>query len=591
MIRINQESTNPVGLPLFMTRHYNSFCDEVNKVKSTVKKVSFGKFEVYTEDKSEPILVSFGNQRTFPSCTCDEWNNNALPCQHMFQVFKEFDLSFNDLSPLYRSNPCFKIDDSCINVFGYTIEIRDKATQCDIPSTSTQSIEDDTKTTRPSIKRKSDHKEKSASKKTKKSNRKKSTSSNSSKSDQRKKLTNQNANENDQTNEMPSEGLLKLFNPCNSIQDGNTTHTNPSNKQTNSSACQITQSDIESLIHDPAQLNPNETDIHQIHHQPKVKVPHKLINQAIQFSNQLQISRQKLSNQSESQNELNNRIPCVSQLPQPITSYFIQSIETFQNFDESAHVNQSRSAPPIVKQSSHPSPKLVQQEQPKETDVLILSTHQNVPNQYSTSSLTSSSTIDSQSNCLPTISDNNKMSSTHFLKEAPVVSLVQQPIANSIKQHQNTPKKERKRKQTPSRISRKRKSEVKQQQESVKIDKKEKNEKAQVKKPQLTFRPNISKISMKSYPAFVGQPSIHLSLTQLLKRNEESLSQPEIKIEPEDFLDVDIDIDSVLNTETEELADESNTNNPVEESLDKISKLKEQLDASLRSELNLINDV
>jgi len=158
-----------------MMSHVNGIINSVNKLKATVKKLSFGKFEVHTVDSPKQSLVLFGNQKTFPSCTCDEWNNNALPCQHIIHVFKECDLSFCNLSLLYRLNPCFKMDDSCINVFGSSIEKKDVVTQSDInPLIKTRTVAVNTKMIYPLIatKRKSDSQEKSSNNKMKKSSSK-----------------------------------------------------------------------------------------------------------------------------------------------------------------------------------------------------------------------------------------------------------------------------------------------------------------------------------------------------------------------------------------------------------------------------------
>jgi len=130
------------------------------------------------------------------------------------------------------------------------------------------------------------------------------------------------------------------------------------------------------------------------------------------------------------------------------------------------------------------------------------------------------------------------------------------------------PKRKDKRKQTHS-ISKKQKSCEFKRPEKVKI------------LPRKHLRPKISEISTEyQYPAFVGQKS---NLNQLPTSKDRESMQTEIKIEPDDFPNIDIDIESVLNSE-ENVNMMINKHDPVEESLEKISKLKEQLNASLRNE-------
>ena len=105
-----QRFSDQYYLPLFITLKCRSVISKLTGGESVVKRVSFGNYEVYIGNSTIPSVVSLGDKKTFPACSCDEWNNNALPCLHMFQVFKEFGLSFNDLSHLYRSNSCFKVD-------------------------------------------------------------------------------------------------------------------------------------------------------------------------------------------------------------------------------------------------------------------------------------------------------------------------------------------------------------------------------------------------------------------------------------------------------------------------------------------------
>ena len=113
-------------LPLFITLNCRSVISKLTGGESVVKRVSFGNYEVYNDNSTIPSVVSLGDKKTFPACTCDEWNNNALPCLHMFQVFKKCGLSFNDLSSLYRSSPCFKADNSLMKL-SHTLQMGQKS--------------------------------------------------------------------------------------------------------------------------------------------------------------------------------------------------------------------------------------------------------------------------------------------------------------------------------------------------------------------------------------------------------------------------------------------------------------------------------
>ena len=95
---VSKELSNHFELPLFMVPNYQVICEKLKKLKTAVRKVSFEKFEV--KNGSKNVTVFLGNQKTFPSCTCDEWNKKALPCHHMFQVFKECGLSFKSFVPI-----------------------------------------------------------------------------------------------------------------------------------------------------------------------------------------------------------------------------------------------------------------------------------------------------------------------------------------------------------------------------------------------------------------------------------------------------------------------------------------------------------
>lgn len=56
--------------------------------------------------------VSFGNENSMPSCECDNWQLNLLPCKHMFAVMLHSpQYSWHNLPAMYRESPFFCLDD------------------------------------------------------------------------------------------------------------------------------------------------------------------------------------------------------------------------------------------------------------------------------------------------------------------------------------------------------------------------------------------------------------------------------------------------------------------------------------------------
>ena len=85
-------------MPIFMMSRCASIMDNIKTPKSN----------------NTGHTVTLGNQRTFPSCNCENWKFNRMPCSHFLRIFKETEIRYDSLSPLYRANPCFQIDLSCV---------------------------------------------------------------------------------------------------------------------------------------------------------------------------------------------------------------------------------------------------------------------------------------------------------------------------------------------------------------------------------------------------------------------------------------------------------------------------------------------
>ncbi|XP_066927013.1 uncharacterized protein [Clytia hemisphaerica] len=108
-----------LGLPLFMIDHVKQIVDEIiiEDQVTIVECYAPRKFEVTNQSNDNAVhLVNLGTQTTFPSCTCLQWKNKPLPCQHMFKVFAGSLLGYKLFKPYYRLNSYFQIDYSCVKM-------------------------------------------------------------------------------------------------------------------------------------------------------------------------------------------------------------------------------------------------------------------------------------------------------------------------------------------------------------------------------------------------------------------------------------------------------------------------------------------
>lgn len=56
-------------------------------------------------------LVTFGDERSLPSCTCFDWRKYLIPCKHMLAVIKlRNEFTFDSLGSKYLDSPFFTID-------------------------------------------------------------------------------------------------------------------------------------------------------------------------------------------------------------------------------------------------------------------------------------------------------------------------------------------------------------------------------------------------------------------------------------------------------------------------------------------------
>lgn len=63
--------------------------------------------------------VNFGTQTGKPSCTCQDWTKNNIPCKHFFLIFKtEKGWGWNSLPQSYLNSPYLCCDDMVLNNSG-----------------------------------------------------------------------------------------------------------------------------------------------------------------------------------------------------------------------------------------------------------------------------------------------------------------------------------------------------------------------------------------------------------------------------------------------------------------------------------------
>ncbi|KAI2647096.1 Immunoglobulin A1 protease [Labeo rohita] len=52
--------------------------------------------------------MCFGSHTTMPSCTCEDWQRNLLPCKHFCAVFSMVQVwGWEQLGGIYRDNPVY----------------------------------------------------------------------------------------------------------------------------------------------------------------------------------------------------------------------------------------------------------------------------------------------------------------------------------------------------------------------------------------------------------------------------------------------------------------------------------------------------
>lgn len=93
----------------------NPSCDENVEQKGVVSS-DFSYIEYAKKLDHGEFTVSFGDSRSYPFCTCTQWKFYKLPCVHICAVCSRLQgWRYQMFGPLYRFNPLFDIDYTCVN--------------------------------------------------------------------------------------------------------------------------------------------------------------------------------------------------------------------------------------------------------------------------------------------------------------------------------------------------------------------------------------------------------------------------------------------------------------------------------------------
>lgn len=79
-----------------------------------ITEASSGTFKVTSEADKGSYAVTLGSSSTLPSCSCEDWKRNRLPCKHFCACFKA-GWTWDDLCSQYKNNPLFVIDPTCFH--------------------------------------------------------------------------------------------------------------------------------------------------------------------------------------------------------------------------------------------------------------------------------------------------------------------------------------------------------------------------------------------------------------------------------------------------------------------------------------------
>lgn len=93
-----------------------------------ITEMSPGTFKVTSEADKGSFVVKLGSSSTLPSCSCEDWKKNRLPCKHFCACFKA-GCTWDDLCPQYKNNPLFTLDPVCFTSSPSSLQPQEESLQ------------------------------------------------------------------------------------------------------------------------------------------------------------------------------------------------------------------------------------------------------------------------------------------------------------------------------------------------------------------------------------------------------------------------------------------------------------------------------
>lgn len=93
-----------------------------------ITEISLGTFKVTSEADQGGHVVTLGSSSTWPSCSCEAWKRNRLPCKHFCAGFRA-GWKWEDLCPQYKDSPLFTLDPVCFTSSAPALQPEEEALQ------------------------------------------------------------------------------------------------------------------------------------------------------------------------------------------------------------------------------------------------------------------------------------------------------------------------------------------------------------------------------------------------------------------------------------------------------------------------------
>ena len=130
--------------PLPFTKHCIEKLTLSKEIKaediSYVETLNDSYFHFRSVDNISGYKVFLGaNEDLYPSCECQSWKRNLLPCKHLIAIFENFEeFGWHSLPIKYTTSPYFNLDNNVINTV--KIEVNDIADDGSYPVCNDQPI-------------------------------------------------------------------------------------------------------------------------------------------------------------------------------------------------------------------------------------------------------------------------------------------------------------------------------------------------------------------------------------------------------------------------------------------------------------------